>query len=86
MATKHIEPSPVLPEIPKRSLDSVLHYLVLQQIRNSQQPVAHSSFSRKRHPHFLYQYHKNFQLVSRLKGSALCLLRTQYAKKPKNPE
>lgn len=84
MATKNTN-SPVLTGIPQRSLHNVLHYLVIQQIKNSKQPTSHSSFSHKRHPHFLFQYHKNFQLVSRLKGTALCLLKTQYAKKPKNP-
>jgi hypothetical protein len=76
---------PSLTGIPKRSLHHILHYLVLQQIKKSKQPTSHSSFSHKRHTHFLFQYHKNFQLVSRLKGTALCLLQTQYAKKPKNP-
>jgi hypothetical protein len=86
MATKHTAPLPVLTEIPKRSLDRILHYLVVQQIQNSKKPFSAASFTKKRHPHFLYQYHKNFRLISRLKGSALCLLQTQYAKKPRNPE
>ena len=79
------EDSPSLSHIPKRSLHFILHYLLLQQIKNSKQPSS-SSFSYKRHPYFLFQYHKNFQLISRLKGSALCLLQTKYAQKPKNPE
>ena len=74
-----------LTDIPKRSLDRILHYLVLQKIQNSKNPSSKTTFLPERHPHFLFQYHKNFQLISRLKGSALCLLKTQYAKKPKNP-
>jgi len=84
MATKNTN-SPVLTGIPQRSLHHILHYLVMQQIKKSKQPSSHPTFSQRRHPHFLFQYHKNFQLVSRLKGTALCLLQTQYAKKPKNP-
>ena len=76
---------PSLTGIPKRSLDSILHYLLLQEIRKSQLPSSLSSFPQKRHRYFLFQYYKNFQLINRLKGSALCLLQTQYAKKPKNP-
>ncbi|HEY8660844.1 MAG TPA: hypothetical protein VIL78_17550 [Hanamia sp.] len=73
---------PSLTGIPKRSLHHILHYLVMQQIKKEKYTY---SFAQRRHPHFLFQYHKNFQLVSRLKGTALCLLQTQYAKKPKNP-
>jgi len=76
---------PSLTGIPKRSLDYILHYLLLQLIKKSKQPKNFSSSTPERHPHFLFQYHKSFRLVSRLKGSALCLLKTQYAKKPKNP-
>ena len=76
---------PSLTGIPKRSLDRLLHYLAMQQIKNSKKPRKESSSTPVRHPHFLFQYHKSFRLVSRLKGSALCLLKTQFAKKPKNP-
>ena len=78
----HGDNSPSLTGIPKRSLDSILHYLLLEEIKNHKHP---SSFPQKRRRFFLFQYHKNFRLVRRLKGSALCLLQTQYAKKPKNP-
>ena len=76
---------PSLTGIPKRSLHSILHCLLLEQIKKSKRPSSTSSFPQKRHGYFLFQYHKNFQLVRRLKGSALCLLQAQYAKKPKNP-
>jgi hypothetical protein len=84
MAAKNIY-QPSLTGTPKRSLDNILHYLLLQKIHQDKHPHLPLSFYRQSHFHFLFQYHKNFRLVSRLKGSALCLLKTQYAKKPKNP-
>jgi hypothetical protein len=81
----HGDNSPSLTGIPKRSLHAILHYLLLEEIKKSKRPSSPSSFPQKRHRYFLFQYHKNFQLVHRLKGSALCLLQTQFAKKPKNP-
>jgi hypothetical protein len=71
--------------IPKRNLDCILHYLLLQQIKNSKHSFS-SSFSCKRHHFFLFQYHKNFQLAGRLRGNALSLIQSQYAKKKRNPE
>ena len=76
---------PPIPAIPKRSLDAILHYLVMQQLRNKKLPSSNPSF-RKPNPYIIFQYYKSFQLVSRLKGAALCLLKTKYAIKPKNPE
>ena len=43
-----------------------------------------------RHRSFLVAYHKAFQVKNRAiaispRGKALCLLKTQFAKKPKNP-
>jgi hypothetical protein len=84
MAAKNTyEPS--LTGIPKRSLDFILHYLFLQRMQQSKNPSLPSTFNGVRHPHYLFQYYKNFRIVNRLKGSALSLLQTQYAKKPKNP-
>ena len=85
MATKNIHTDTTLTGIPTCSLHSILHYLVIQQIKANKQPTSNASFPQRRHPSFLFQYHKNFQLVSRLRGNALALLQTQYAKKPKNP-
>src|SRR6185312_4647538 len=76
---------PSLTGIPKKNLDFILHYLLLQQINNSKLPSA-SSFSYRRHRYFLFQYHKNFQLIRRLRGNALSLIQSQYAKKKRNPE
>ena len=72
--------------IPKRSLHNILHYLMMEKIHKSKQPSHAASLPTSRHPHFLFQYHKNFQLVSKLRGSALALLQTKYAIKPRNPE
>jgi hypothetical protein len=73
-----------LSNIPKPCLDHILHYLLLSQIKNR---AASAGGAPDQEPHrfILYQYYKNFQLLSRLKGLALCLLKTQWAKKPKNP-
>jgi len=59
--------------VPKISLDSILHYLILQKSTNHNLILS---------PHFVFHYYKNFQLLTRLRGSALCLLKTQFAKKP----
>ncbi len=72
-----------LPNIPKRSLDNLLHYLTMQEIKKTKK---NSVTPQKKHPHFLYQYYKGFKMISRLKGSALCLLKTKFAIKPRNPE
>ena len=85
MAAKEKSTELSLTHIPKRSLDDILHYLVLQKIQQEQHRELPTPFYRERHRFFLFQYHKNFNLVQRLKGSALCLLQTQFAKKPKNP-
>jgi hypothetical protein len=77
---------PSITNIPKRNLDSILHYLFLQKIYYDKHPHIPGPFYSRRHPYFLFQYHKNFQLMSRLKGSALCLLKTKYATKKRNPE
>jgi hypothetical protein len=58
---------------------------MLELIKKNKQSSFCSSFSYRRHRYFLFSYHKNFRMVRRLKGSALCLLQTQFAKKPKNP-
>lgn len=74
--------SPSTERIPKNILDNILHYLLLQQIQQvknlKQVPVA----PKKRHPHFLFQYYKNFQVRKRLKDTALSLLKTQFSKFP----
>lgn len=73
-----------VPAIPSSSYHKILHYLVLQRAQKNK-TGSPSSFGNTRHLNFIFQYHKNFQLVSRLKGNALALLQTQFIKKPKNP-
>ncbi len=64
-------------EIPhKQEFNKILDYLLIER-----KSKPHISFT----PTILSQYYKNFQLLNRLRGSALCLLKTQFAKKPKNP-
>jgi len=78
--------SPSLTAIPKCDLHFILHYLVMQQIKARNNSTSVLSYPSGRHRYFLIQYYKSFQLVSRLKGAALCDLKTQYAKKKRNPE
>lgn len=75
----------LLTVIPKRNLDHILHYLFVQQIKAKETGLPLPSFPNGRHRYFLFTYYKSFQMVSRLKGAALCLLKTKYAIKPKNP-
>lgn len=85
MATKKHPPGFSLAGIPKPALHTILHNLLMQQIHAA---ASHPGLIYKvcrRHRFTLFQYYKNYRLLSRLKGSALSLLQTQFAKKPKNP-
>ena len=77
--------TPLLTGIPNRSLHFIFHYLTPELIKLGKQPSSQSSLSYWRNRYFLFSCQKNFQMVRRLKSSALCLLQTQYSKKPKNP-
>lgn len=73
--------------IPNQAMNAVLCYLVKQWIADSHQGTL--SY-RERHPSFLFQYYKALTMKNRMvlvspQGKALCLLKTQFAKKPKNP-
>lgn len=59
--------------VPKHTLHLILNYLLQQQKTNN-----HISIT----PSLVFQYYKNFQLLSRLRGAALCLLKTNFCKKP----
>lgn len=72
----NIRDKDILRGVPKRALHAILTYLVEQKKSNLNISIT---------PHFVFQYYKNFQLLLRLRGAALCLLKTQFAKKPKNP-
>jgi hypothetical protein len=74
--------TPSTERIPKNILDNILHYLLLQHIQQTKMPKGATPLPQKRHPHFLFQYYKNFQVTKRLKGSALSLLKTQFSKFP----
>jgi hypothetical protein len=71
--------------IPKRNLDHILHYLITQQMSSKQTDIPLPDFPNGRHKYFRFKYYNSFQVVIRLKGTALCLLKTKYAVKPKNP-
>lgn len=73
-----------LPVIPKRRLHFILHYLLLHQQWRSKLP-SYQSHTLKANPYRIYQYYNHFRTVSRIKNTALCLLKTKYAIKPKNP-
>ena len=85
MAAKKHPPGLSLTGIPKPALDNILHNLLMQQVQAAKHNPGIIYKPLKRHRFTLYQYYKNFRLLSRLKGKALCLLQTQFAKKPKNP-
>jgi hypothetical protein len=74
----------VLPTIHKCSLVSVFHFFMMQQLRRPRLSFSKPYFP-KVNPHIIFQCYKNLLALSRLKGTALCLLKTKYAIKPKNP-
>jgi hypothetical protein len=80
---KHIYQQLLQSSVPKKVLHGIIHKTLMQEIKSVQQEQP-SSTQHKRLAAF-FQCIKNFNLKKRLKGKALCLLRTQYAKKPKNP-
>jgi hypothetical protein len=73
---------PSTERIPKNILDNILHYLLMQQIQQGKKATEPIAPPQKRHPHFLFQYYKSFQLRKRLRGTALSLLKTQFSKFP----
>jgi hypothetical protein len=74
--------SPSTNSIPKQSLDNILHYLLLKQIEQAKKINEGQVPPQKRHPHFLFQYYKNFRVTKRLRDTALSLLKTQFTKFP----
>lgn len=59
--------------VPKAAMHKILDYLVPEHKSNPNLSIS---------PQFVSQYYKNFQLAKRLRGTALSLLKTQYAKFP----
>jgi hypothetical protein len=71
-----------LQAIPNGSLHFILHYLLLQKKWRSKLP-SYQWHSLKAKPYRIN--YKHSRAVSRIKDTALCLLNTKYAIKPKNP-
>ena len=73
--------------LPKQAMNVVLYYLVKQWIADSN---CGTLPYRERQSSFMFQHYKAFTMKNRIvlvspQGKALCLLKTQFAKKPKNP-
>ncbi|HVZ96682.1 MAG TPA: hypothetical protein VG847_07390 [Chitinophagaceae bacterium] len=85
MAAKYTNTEPNLTGIPKRSLDRVLHHLLIQKFQRQEQGHSSASLHQPHHPSFIINYYKSFRLLDRLRGASLSLRQTQFAKKPKNP-
>jgi hypothetical protein len=84
--TYSIDPQFRTGNIPVQILHVLLERLMKKWIMDWKQGAA----APPRHPSFLLAYYKGFQVKNRLinhspRGKALCLLKTQFAKKPKNP-
>jgi hypothetical protein len=77
----------IFQRIPTHWLHLVLHHLMLQHIAlaRRQQAAGLPVKPLQQHPQFIYHYYKNFRVCKKLKGKGLFLLKTQFAKKPKNP-
>ena len=56
-----------------------------QQSTNTEHQSTNNGQRTTNNRFLLYQYYKNYRLLNRLRSTALSLLNTQYAKKPKNP-
>ncbi|MGN6195285.1 MAG: hypothetical protein ACTHOB_10125, partial [Ginsengibacter sp.] len=74
-----------LSRIPIEDVYTILRNLLSHELKNNKRN-SDFSFFYKRHNFYLFQYHKNFQLATKLRGNALSLIQSQYAKKKRNPE
>lgn len=84
--TYSIDPQYRTGGIPVQALHVLLERLMREWIKDWKQGIVLPP----RHRSFLVAYHKGFQVKTRVlaispHGKALCLLKTQFAKKPKNP-
>jgi len=77
---KNTTPSAASARIPLRVLHFILHFLAGQRAVTVMPLPPGKSGPRKRH-----QEPKNQPTPLNIQGIALCLLKTQFAKKPKNP-
>lgn len=82
---KRIDCNLLLSRTPTGHLYRILPNLLSQELKNNKRNSDFSLFY-KRHNFYLFQYHKNFQLATKLRGNALSLIQSQYAKKKRNPE
>jgi hypothetical protein len=73
-----------LPALLKRQHDLILRYVVLPKFRR-QQFSGGKQYYPKANPNIIIKYSNSFRVVSRMKGAALALHKTQFIKKPKNP-
>ena len=73
-----------IPVIHKRSLVAIPCSLITHQLEKKHIVSLIPNYPNT-HPHIIFQCYTNFLALSRLKGTALCLLKTKYAIKPKNP-
>ena len=78
---------PSLYPIPRKAQGVLLRYLFLQWDYERKAGILRSQ---PRHSHYVFSYYKNFRMKNRLlvvspRTSSLSLLKTQFAKKPKNP-
>lgn len=80
MPKKHIYEQLLEQGVPKETLDKLVHFIILEQIKNKK--LTHQT--KNTSPKIFFQF-KPFHLLKHLSGKALCLLKTQFIKKPKNP-
>jgi len=58
----------------------------MQQIKAKETGAPITTFTNGHHRYFLITWYKRFQLISRLKGAALCDIKTKFTTKKRNPE
>ena len=69
----------------RRNHHFILFNLFLQRVK-FKEPGGPITFANLCHHYFLIINCKCFQLISRLKGSALCNIKTRFSTKKRNPE
>ena len=72
--------------MPNRIRNFILHYFFIHRIKAKKAVAPIPIFANGRHHYFLICYYKIFQLISRLKGAALCDIKTKFSTKKRNPE
>ena len=84
VSKKNGEKRQLLP-ISKHIHDFICHYSVTQQFRWEQMRGVRAFFN-KANISIITRYHNSFQLMNRLKGAALCDIKTRFTTKKRNPE